>query len=240
MFWYWRGRYREGQKWLEEGLAKGDGASAIAQAKALLGVGWQSDGQGDLDGMRKSATEGLTLVEEAGLGDGHRALFLNVLGDVTGQEGDYEQATKLVEESLALSRQANDVKGIVHSLLLLGNASISDQEKARTFYEEGQILSGKLGSAFVRGHFSNGLGLTFLFQGDLKRAAVLFEESANLSRKVGGRVDPIPLCNLGWVALLRGDLEQTKVLHKECLAQARELGDKVRVPEVLEGLACTA
>ncbi len=152
-FWYFRGHSREGQKWLEEELAKGDGASAIARAGALLGVGWQADGQGDLDRMRKSATEGLTLVEEAGLGDGHRALFLNVLGDVTGQEGDYEQATKLLEESLAFSRKANDALGIVHSLLLLGHAAglPGDHNRARAFFEEGQVLSRELGSAFVRG-----------------------------------------------------------------------------------------
>jgi len=88
-FWFWRGYYAEGRTWLEEALGKEDRQSAIARAKALLGVGWQAHGQGDLDRMRKSATEGLTLSEEAGLGAGHRALFLNVLAEVAREEGVY-------------------------------------------------------------------------------------------------------------------------------------------------------
>jgi predicted ATPase len=42
-FWHRRGHLREGLRWLEEGLAKEGGASAIARAKALGGIGWLMD-----------------------------------------------------------------------------------------------------------------------------------------------------------------------------------------------------
>jgi hypothetical protein len=66
-------------------------------------------GQGDIDGMKESAAEGLKLSSEAGLGSHHRAPFVVVLGAASWQEDDYERATKLAEESLSLSRQANDM-----------------------------------------------------------------------------------------------------------------------------------
>jgi tetratricopeptide (TPR) repeat protein len=102
--------------------------------------------------MRESATEGLNLSDEAGLGDYHRALFFGVLGSASGLEGGYERAMKLAEESLKLSRDANDMGGMANSLLELGTASLwgsGDPEQARAFYEEGLAVSRKLGSASI-------------------------------------------------------------------------------------------
>ena len=242
-FWYWRGYYDEGQRWLQEALAKEVRASAIARAKALGGVGWLADRQSDLDRMRASATEGLRLSDEAGLGDNHRALFLRVLGRSSWFERDYERATQLAEESLALSREAKDVQGIVHSLLILGDASDlpGDQERAKELYEEDLALLRNFGSVYWRRYFLNDFGMTLMLVGDLERATALLEEAAELSRKVGSRVGlEFPLGNLGWVALLRGDLERAKALQKESLALCRELDDKTLASDRLERLGCVA
>jgi predicted ATPase len=70
IWWFWNrhGHLREGLRWLEEGLARVGGTSAIARAKALGGIGWLAFGQADLDRMRQCATEGLSLSAEARLG----------------------------------------------------------------------------------------------------------------------------------------------------------------------------
>jgi predicted ATPase len=47
-FWWMRGYYDEGRRWLEAALAKDSRASA-ARAKALEAVGWLADDQGDID-----------------------------------------------------------------------------------------------------------------------------------------------------------------------------------------------
>jgi predicted ATPase/DNA-binding SARP family transcriptional activator len=52
-FWYWRGHYSEGQRWLQVALGNEGGATAIARAKALGGVGWLANRQGDLHLMRE-------------------------------------------------------------------------------------------------------------------------------------------------------------------------------------------
>jgi predicted ATPase/DNA-binding SARP family transcriptional activator/DNA-binding CsgD family transcriptional regulator len=244
LFWHRHGHLSEGLRWLDEGLARGGRASAIARAKALGGIGWLADGQGDLDRMRESATEGLNLSDEAGLGDYHRAFFLGVLGGASWLGGDYERAMKLAEESLALSREANDLGGMADSLLLLGTASMwgsGNLEQARAFYEEGLVISRELGSASFLRSCLNSVALTYLLQRDLERAEALAEEAAALSREAGDRtLLPLPLHILGRVALLGGDLERAEALHKESLALSGEMGGSAHTLAFLKGLACVA
>jgi tetratricopeptide (TPR) repeat protein len=217
-FWHRHGHLSEGLRWLDEGLAKGGGASAIARAKALAGIGWMAFGQGDLDRMKESATEGLKLSSEAGLGGNHRALFLEMLGSASWQEGDHERATKLAEESLELSRKVNDLGGMAESLLTLGAAALwgsGDLEQAREFFEESLACSREFGSASIIRSGLNCLGITFLLQRDLERAATFAEEAVVLSQEAGDRtLLPIPLNVLGWVALLGGDLERSEALQQ--------------------------
>jgi predicted ATPase/DNA-binding CsgD family transcriptional regulator len=244
-FWHRHGHLSEGLRWLEEGLAKEDGTSAMARVKALAGIGWLAYGQSDLERMKEGATEGLKLCAEARLEGEHRALFLRLLGDASWLEGDYEQAMKLAEESLALSREANDLGGMALSLLILGTAAMwgsGDLGKARAFYEEGLAISRELGSASILRVCLNSLALPYLLQGDLERAAALAEEAAALSREAGDRLLlPLPLTWLGWVALLGGNLERAEALHKESLALSNALGaHKQLTLTLLEGLACGA
>ena len=244
-FWHRHGHLREGLRWLEEGLAKEDGTSAIARVKALAGIGWLAYGQSDLDRMKEGATEGLKLCAEARLEGEHRALFLRLLGDASWLEGDYDQAMKLAEESLKLSREANDLGGMALSLLILGTAAMwgsRDLEQARAYYEEGVAISRELSSAFILRVCLNSLALPFLLQGDLKRAAALAEEAAALCQEAGDRLLlPLPLTWLGWVALLGGDLERAEALHKESLALSRGMGAHTYLTlTLLEGLACGA
>jgi ATP/maltotriose-dependent transcriptional regulator MalT len=168
---------------------------------------------------------------------------LRVLASASWLERDFERATQLTEESLALSREANDVQGIVHSLLILADASDlpGDQERAKDLYEEGLALLREFGSASWRRYFLNDLGMTLMLVGDLERATALFEEAAELVQGQGSRSGlEFPLGNLGWVALLRGDLERAKALHKESLALCRELNNKTLASDRLERLACVA
>jgi predicted ATPase/DNA-binding CsgD family transcriptional regulator len=243
-FWHRHGHLREGIRWLERALARGGGASAKARIKALEGIGWLAYGQGDLGWMRESATEGLSLSEEAGLGGYHRALFLRLLGDASWLEGDYDRVMELAEESLELSREANDLGGMAVSLLQQGTASMwgsGDLGKARAFYEEALANSRELGSASIFRVCLSSLALPYLLQGDLERAAALAEEAAALSREAGDRLLlPLVLTRLGWVALLGGDLERAEALHTESLALSGELGDSWGTLALLEGLACTA
>ena len=241
-FWDMRGYYGEGRRWLEEALAK-DGRASGARVKALEGVGWLADLQGDIDRAVAAAEEGLNLSARVKIQSSDRASFLRILGSAAYVHGDHEQAAQLYEESLALSREARDERGIASSLLQLGNVSsdLGDHEEAKTFYEEGLALSRKLDDKALLASALISVGAEFLLQGDPERGAMLNEEAAELYRERGNRGHlQYALDNLGWAALMRGDQRQAEVLHRESLALSRQLGDKLVAAEALEGLACSA
>jgi predicted ATPase/class 3 adenylate cyclase len=241
-FWWMRGLYSEGRRWLEEALAK-DGRASAVRAKALEAVGWLADDQGDIDRAVAAAEEGLRLSARAKIESSVTASFLRMLGSAAYVHGNHEQAARLYEESLALSREARDERGVASSLLQLGNVSgdRGNHEGAKTFYEEGLALSRKLDDKALLASALISVGAEFLLQGDHERGAMLNEEAAELYRERGNRGGlQYALDNLGWAALMRGDHQQADVLHRESLALSRQLGDKLVAAEALEGLACSA
>src|SRR5215210_5433569 len=241
-FWDMRGYYGEGRRWLEEALAK-DGRASVARAKALEGVGWLADLQGDIVRAVAAAEEGLRLSTRVKIHSSDKVSFLRILGSAAYVSGDHERAARLYEESLALSREARDERGIASSLLQLGNVSsdLGDHEEAKTFYEEGLALSRKLDDKALLASALISVGAEFLLQGDHERGTILNEEAAGLYRERGNRGHlQYALDNLGWAGVGGGVLRQGDGVHRESLALGRQLGDKLVAAEALEGLACSA
>jgi len=239
-FWWMRGYYDEGRRWLEEALAK-DSRTSAARAKALEAVGWLADEQGDIDRAIAAAEEGLSLSAGAEIIDA--TPFLRTLGSAAYVRGDHERAAQLYDESLALSREAKDERGVASSLLQLGNvlSDRGDHDKAKRFYEEALTLSRKLDDNALLTSSLISAGAEFLLQGDHERGAVLNQEAARLLRERGNRGSlQYALDNLGWAALMRGNPQQAKSLHEESLELSWELRDKLVAAESLEGLACSA
>jgi predicted ATPase/class 3 adenylate cyclase len=142
-FWFARGYYSEGRSWLEQALAKGDGAPTRVRAKALDAVGWLAHEQGDMDGAVAAAEEGLKLNNEAELENVVAADFKHILGETARQHNDYDLAMELYEESLRLYQKAGNKRGVAWSLGSLANVAgdRGDHERARRLYEEGMILA---------------------------------------------------------------------------------------------------
>jgi ATP/maltotriose-dependent transcriptional regulator MalT len=253
-FWFWEGHYGEGRRWLEGALSQEGSTSALARAKALGAASLLAWRQSDYARANGAAEEGLRLSKEAGIensrapylfGGTYRAFYLNLLATVSLHKVEHERTAKLSEESLALNRQANNVQGIVGSLLILAVASSDrgDYEQAKEFYAEGLSLSRELDSAYLRFLFLSNWGWTALLGGDHQRATVLVEEAVELAReRRRGFMGLLPraLDTLGWAALLGGELGRAKAMLAECLTLCKELGDKGTLLMGLEGLACVA
>jgi predicted ATPase/DNA-binding CsgD family transcriptional regulator len=253
-FWFWEGHYDEGRGWIEGALTQEDPTSALARAKALGAASLMASHQSDYARAKGAAEEGLRLSKEAGTEESRRpffvwnnptTFFLNRLANVAIEEGDLERATALSEESLALSRQANEGQGLVWSLLILAISATlrADYEQAERLYAEGLSLARELHSAYARFLFLQNWGWTALLQGDPERATVLIEEGVELAReRRRGFMGLLsrPLDNLGWAALLGGELGRAEAQFGENLALSKELGDKGTLLMSLEGLACVA
>jgi tetratricopeptide (TPR) repeat protein len=242
-FWHVRGHFDEGRRWLEQALAKDSRTSASARAKALDAIGTLAHDQGDIDRAEEVAREGLKLSAGADAESGRVASFRRTLGITAERQGDYERATKLYEESLALYREVEDRGGIASILLSLGNVFVvrEEHERAKQLYRESLMVSRESGDPEQFATGLANLGYEHLLEGDHERATALNEEAAGLYRDRGSRGGLVyALDNLAWAALVRGDHERARALHEETLALCRELGDRLIGSESMEGLACAA
>jgi predicted ATPase/DNA-binding SARP family transcriptional activator/DNA-binding CsgD family transcriptional regulator len=241
-FWYARGYLSEGQRWLEEVLARSGSAPALVQAKAFRGLGWLAEAQGDHERASAAYEKSLRIyrsaADEAGV-----AASLGGLGSVALSQGDHERATALLEESVTLlwkSRKERDVASVLNTLGALASYK-GDQARAMSFFEEALKLSRKAGDVQAIAVSLSNLGLTKLLHDDPERSTALLEESLALFREVGDDLDiAICLTNLALAALLEGDHERVTGLVVEGLGLIQKAGDKQRVADCLERMAGVA
>jgi len=155
--------------------------------------------------------------------------------------GDYERAKELIEESLEISREANDKIKIAEALFQLGGTAWGpgDTARAKEIYEEGITLCREVGYTYRLPAFLLSLGYIFMLEGDYERGATLNEEAVAICREHGykGHLN-YALDNLGWAALLEGDYERARTPYEESLMVSKGLGDRMVGSDSLEGMAC--
>jgi tetratricopeptide (TPR) repeat protein len=247
-FWYWQAHFAEGLRWLEEALAKSSPAPRAARAKALYRVSWLALVQGDLDRAIGAGEEGLELegVERfrTASGDSTASNLRRALAMAVGNRGELDRAKELLEESVALSREAGSIRGAAHSLWALGVTYMmgGELDRATELLEEALTLWRASGDPAIIAGILTHLGHTLLLQGDIERATAVSEEAALMLRERTNRNHYLAevLDNLGWAALLQGSSEHAKALFAESLGLRRELGDKLTTPNTLEALASAA
>jgi DNA-binding CsgD family transcriptional regulator len=241
LFWEAHGHYGEGRRWLEEALAKEGRASGAVRAKALHAVARMAHAQNDTHRSEAAAREGIELSTEIEVEGSLVASFRRMLGYAARLRGDYERGRQLAEESLALSREANDIVRMADALLELGaNVELlGDRERGKELFEEGIALCREIGYKWRLGDHLTTLGYFLLLDGEYERGVALNEEAAALYREGGykGKL-PYAVDNLGWAALLRGDRERARSAYQESLTLCKELGDGLIAAESLEGMAC--
>jgi predicted ATPase/class 3 adenylate cyclase/Tfp pilus assembly protein PilF len=246
LWWFWsmRGYQSEGRRWLEEGLAIDGRVSPEVRAMALAGVGALALDQGELDQAKEACQQGLELLaHEAREASEAKLNLLEFLGWVALEREEHGQATQLLEESLALSREMSDTWWLATSLSNLAQVSHSrgDYERATELYEEGVAVYRELGARQGLAACLNNLAMLMYSQGDLEQAARLAEEGVAVYRElgaIGGATQG--LCNLGWITLLQDDLGKAADLYRESLSLSWDAGLNPLVQRALEGFACVA
>jgi len=242
--WNRRGHMSEGRAWLTELLARPESSSyPAARVGALRVAGTLAIRQGDHAVARPLLEESMALGQTFEEDKRDLAFALFHLGDLERDQNNYERATALYEESLALCRATKFQFGIAVNLWALGNIALlqSDLAKATALFEEGLALQRALGNQHGIGHVLNALGRTAQQQGKYQQAQALYEESLASYRELGN--NPIIswiLIELGDVALAQGEYEQAKTLYKESLKLSQKLGLKINLAESVIGLAGVA
>jgi len=104
-FWFARSHLSEGTGWLERVLVEGEPEPSPARAKALEGLGWMLQFQGEY--ARARATyEGMLELSGASGDKANATTALNSLGTVAAQQGDPERARAYLQETLRRSRNS--------------------------------------------------------------------------------------------------------------------------------------
>jgi predicted ATPase/DNA-binding CsgD family transcriptional regulator len=242
-FWYLRGYWSEGRRWLQGALGLAQASSSTAaRAKALYGAGNLAYYQDDYAIARALWQEGVNIYRSLGI---HKA-YANALGDLgvlTHVQGDLAAARPLLEESERLCRISGRTWELAWLLRKLGYLASreGDLAWAATYAREGLALARELGDKSLIATTLLTLGDIAVSQGDLAQAVALDQEGLALARELGNKsLISIAVQNLGYLAALQGNLTQTLVRAQEGLALARELGDKSLIASTLHTLGYLA
>jgi predicted ATPase/DNA-binding XRE family transcriptional regulator len=241
-FWYARGYWTEGRRWLAAALTHRAAAPVAVVARALLGSGQLAFMQGEVARGQALYEESLALYRDVGHPLG-LATALALLGQALQARGETRRARTLLAESLALFEDLGNARGIVNVLTILSQGALSPTDTARTraMLEAALARLRSLGATWGLPVGVNMLGWLAFGQGDVVAARGHFEEALALARQVGERVVVgSALHSLGLLAMLQGDPARSAVLVKEALLVYRELGYLLYTPQCLELLAGSA
>lgn len=250
-FWHTRGYLGEGTEWLERVLAVGELAASPARVKALEGMGWLVQFQGEYQRARAIYEEMLEL--SRGLSDkGNIATALNSLGTVAAQQGDNERARALLQQNLGVIEEleaegdpATPIKKFYVSNLL-GYLAINDEDdyaRGTILWEESLALAREVGDDSSVGITLGNLGHVALLQRDFERTKARSEEVLAFARELGSsgvELVPTACVNLGLATLGLGEHERAKGFFEEALVMSQDMGRTPQVIEILEGMASLA
>jgi predicted ATPase/DNA-binding CsgD family transcriptional regulator len=183
------------------------------------------------------------LARGAGVPARVRARALFGLGRIAHQQGDYVQATELLNDCLALFREAGERLSSMVALVRLGTAAIAQghYDRAGLLVEETLAMAQGSGQDDLIALGLYELALVALGQGDVARSQTLLTESLDLHRRLD---DPWGtakcLDTLGLVDSEQGDAARAAARYDESLALRRAVGEPGGFAEWLADVATLA
>lgn len=153
--------------------------------------------------------------------------------------GFYDEARKLLEESLVTSQEYGLQREIAQTLMTLGNidALLGNYDSATTRYEEVLKIWRDLDDKKNIAGLLNNLGVIHYYRKEYAEARKLYEESVGISNDVYHKqMRAMAIGNLGLVAHELGDYNEAKRLLTQCLDIEREFGDRNQIANTLNNL----
>ncbi len=237
-FWYVRGYFEQGRRWLDATLAETDGVSK-ERALAYNGLGILARDQGAFAEALDHLSESLKIYRE--IDDRHGAASaLNNIGLIETSTGDYASAGPHLEESISLQAQVGNPSGAALTRCNLGLLYhfLCDHERAKELCREGLAAFRETGHKWGTATALNHLGTILAATGDLDDANAMQEESLSISRELSSKTsEALALNALGDIALKRAQYDRARELFTASLAEYWDLRNKWGVAWVLSNIA---
>lgn len=249
-FWYVRGFYTEGRRWISLTLSAveqnnhdtGNSETLALRADILRIAGilayMQSDHDQAVD-FSKQALKIARRLEDKGL----IARTLNNIGTILDQQGKTRESHSYHEESLQIRREMGDRPGMAHVLanLALVRERQGDHEQASSMCEECITIAREMGDNTRLASYIYHRGKLAFRRGDLPRAEQALRESLALSREIKFKACELwCLSELGLVLCEKGDPAEANKVLEEGLELSRQAGDLTETSWVLLGQGVAA
>ncbi len=237
--WYWwvRGYYREGRRWLDRAVERSPGPNSQLRAEALRMSGILASFDGDHVAAIERFDEALALNHALGdrLGE---AKVVNALGMVAWERAQLAKAWELWSAGLAGFRQLDDPRGVAISLNNLGLVAREQGRfsQARSLFEDSLDIYRSLGDEQGCASDLANLGQTCFEVDDYAEARRLYEESL----EIRGRIDhrhgiSATLALQGVLECRLGNHEAAVQLLTRSEEVARATGDRQRQAYAIYG-----
>jgi predicted ATPase/DNA-binding SARP family transcriptional activator len=219
-FWYLRGYYNEGRRWLERALAvSAHDIPAVERRRPLDGVGVLAWMQADYVAARAYIESSLAISRD--LGDSRGVAYsLRALGTVARDQGDVAESRSFFQASLALYRELGDRPGIAHSTRALGIVTREQGEHAasRSYFEEARMILEEIGDRRSMARLLINMGESARVQGDYDTALSFYSQGSAIAQELGDQ-DSLVIClqNSASAIHCQGDHARATRLARESL-----------------------
>jgi predicted ATPase/DNA-binding XRE family transcriptional regulator len=237
-FWERRGYHQEARDWLEQALAKSDGAPSEVRGNALNALAMLHWSTGDAEVAEPLAGQALSVCQTAGDVRGMAWALLN-LGMIAYYEADAEHAIARLERSATLARQAADVPLLSLAVSSVGRVTLwargPHDVHAASCLQEGLALAQQAQSRHATSQALGGLAELAWRQGDLEKAIGLWQQALRLRRQLGDQRG-IATCieRLAQLAAATGQTERAAWLWGAAEARRELIGLRLRHDEAAD------
>ena len=168
-----------------------------------------------------------------------RGNALGGAGVLARRQGDYDGATRLFQEALAVWEHLGDRKNMAITLNNLSNVARyqGDYATARALLLQALPLAREVSNRRNEASILGNLGVAAYYQGDYEAASAFQNECLALERELDSkRGIAACLVNLGLICRDQGQYKQAQAYFEQDLAISRDLEDRESVAESLHNL----
>lgn len=227
LFWIVRGHWNEAWNWMQKLLQTPavQSMQCIEKTQLLYSSGFLVKELGDIHVAKDLFTQALQ--EARTQQDAHSQGFaLLGLGKLATIEHFFEEAGKLIDQSLAIFRSLQEKEGLAMALAEKGTIT-ADREgypAARPYFQENLELCREIGDELGVAGTLQALGRIELYEKNPKQARQYVEESLQIYRRSGDKSGIAgALSVIGLVELYSDELDQSRQHYEEALRITREL-----------------